>query len=107
MSIIYTQLDGDRKCNIAAYGYFVNTFNNIFEVDYGSTPTAKVDIILNLYSSAHAAYFPNPATLQGGTIPARAGVKIQNTTKARKESTNGKGRLRTITLLFCKKNCNS
>ena len=72
MSIIYTQLDGDRKCNIAAYGYFVNTFNNIFEVDYGSTPTAKVDIILNLYSSAHAAYFPNPATLQGGTIPARA-----------------------------------
>ena len=72
MSIIYTQLDGDRKCNIAAYGYFVNTFNNIFEVDYGSTLTAKVDIILNLYSSAHAAYFPNPATLQGGTIPASA-----------------------------------
>ena len=72
MSIIYTQLDGDRKCNIAAYSYFVNTFNNIFEVDYGSTPTAKVDIILNLYSSAHAAYFPNPATLQGGIIPASA-----------------------------------
>ena len=72
MSIIYTQLDGDRKCNIAAYGYFVNTFNNIFEVDYGSTPTSKVDIILNLYSSAHAAYSPNPATLHGGTIPASA-----------------------------------